>query len=209
MANSRALSELACVRKNNRALCVCNAWLVLSQTAVLDIALCWKSLVIFPSEVSGQLRLTVVQLVVSAWVSNHFFASWQVLQYDHPSKSEPCCCVAEPCLRHHGGIPLLSGQPVLLFLRCAMVAMFCCLCKSVLAFLRPAGEWIYSFNSIGLTIKLNSIGLKNEWESLVRELSSRFHKTHFYCSSVTVFPCKGGSVTHFSCSLYQAQLCPT
>lgn len=44
----------------------CSARLVLSQAAVLDTALCWKSPVLFPLEAGGRVRLAVLQLVVNA-----------------------------------------------------------------------------------------------------------------------------------------------
>lgn len=47
--------------------------------------------------------------------------------------------------------------------------MFWCLCKSACLFWLSL-KWVYSSNSIGLKIRLNSIGLKNEWESLVKAL---------------------------------------
>lgn len=55
--------------------------------------------------------------------------------------------------------------------------MFWCLCNFTCLFgfleaVLAVGKWVYSSDSIGLTIRLNSIGLKHEWESLVRALSA-------------------------------------
>lgn len=45
-------------------------------------------------------------------------------------------------------------------------------CFGFLEAILAVGKWVYSSNSIGLTIRLNSIGLKHEWELLVRALSA-------------------------------------